>query len=293
MTINETLSDRLSRLAARRSSGELDDVLYAAGYFLAWQAALHGRRFASRKSKAAPRPDFEAWLAELDSGSGEALRAKFISWFEHYQFLGVIPAVPAAFLAWLRRVWPLRLMVRVPSPLEVLRMQAEGARPVTVLPEYPRACRPILGKANGFAFMVHDLEHGYKFFHDPELHAAQRRFFGLLLGAMEEGLFNPYRSDSVFAEQLDYLISDMNTHPVHGLRYLCAVLIECLLRRQNKDAKAALSAAGESELLSRLDSLGSFWEFPATASAALTRLATGGFGEADATVLAEAVSQSL
>jgi len=44
------------------------------------------------------------------------------------------------------------------------------------------------------------------------------------------GLFEPYRGDPVFAGQLDYLISDMNTHPVHGLRYLCAVLSKAVAR---------------------------------------------------------------
>jgi hypothetical protein len=286
------LSDRLGRLAARRERGDLDDALYAAGYFLVWQTALHGRRFASRKSKAARRPDFGAWLAELDAGSGDALGTRFIAWFGDYHFLAVIPAVPEALVAWLRKEWPLRLMLRVPSPLEVLRMQAAGLRPVTVLADYSRACRPILGKANGFAFMIHDLEHGYKFFHDPGLHAAQRRFFGLLLHAVEEGRFEPYRSDPVFAAQLDYLLSDMNTHPVHGLRYLSAVLIECLLRRENKGPKAALSTGGEAELAAWLDSLGSSWDLSHAARAALTRLSGKGLAEVDAALLAEAVARS-
>lgn len=292
MATEAALSRRLASLAARRAGGELDAAAYAAGYFLAWQTALHGSRFASRKAKADRRPDLDAWLSALDTSFGESLRATLLGWFERYHFVGVIPAVPAALLGWLRGSWSLRLLLRIPSPLEVLHLQAAGVRPVTVLAEYPRASRPVLGKANGFDFLVHDLEHAYKFFHDPELHVAQRRFFGLLRAAVERGLFTPYRSDPVFAGQLDYLISDMNTHPVHGLRYLCAVLIECLLRREGRGSTDALSAPAEAEMADLLRALGDLWRFPPTAGAALSRLRAGGFGKADAAILAEAVSRS-
>lgn len=280
---------RLSRLALRRQIGELDEALYAAAYFLTWQMALHGRRFASRKSKSESKPDPEAWSAMLDTRSGEPLRTILSHWFERHHFLGVIPNVPAAFLGWLKGLWSLQLSQRIPSPAEVLRMQAAGTRPVTVLADYSRAVRPVLGKADGFAFLIHDLEHAYKFFHDPELHAAQRRFFRLLLAAVEAGWFEAYRADPVFAGKFDYLISDMNTHPVHGLRYLSAVLVECLLRAEGKGPEEALSPQGEAEMSGLLGSLGRFWGFSAPAAERLLRL-PGEFGEADAEVLAEAVA---
>lgn len=283
------LAVRLPRLAARWRSGELNDVSYAAGYFLVWQIAVHGRRFASRNSRSAARPDAAGWLAELDESGGDALRASLIEWFERYHFLGIIGNVPAAFLGWLKQGWPLELSLRIPSPAEVLRLQAKGSRPVTVMADYPRALQPVLAKADGFAFLVHDLEHAYKFFHDPQLHAGQRHFFRRLLGAVETGRFEPYRVDPVFAGQFDYLISDMNTHPVHSCRYLIAVLIECRLRREGKEMREALSPEGEAELAGLIESLALDWEFPVSARAALLRLLRGGFGAADAEQIERAV----
>jgi hypothetical protein len=286
---DEILSIRLPRLAERRRGGALDDAAYAAAYFLVWQIAVHGRRFASRKFKSDARPDPAAWLSELDGSEGEALRASLVRWFERYHFLGVIPNVPAAFLGWLRGQWPLSLTARIPSPEEVLRMQVAGTRPVTVVADYPRALRPVLAKADGFAFLVHDLEHAYKFFHDPRLHRGQRTFFRLLLGTVEAGLFEPYRADPEFARQFDYLISDMNTHPVHSLRYLSAVLIECALRREGRGPKEMLSPRGEAEMAGLLRELGSRWGFPDAALAALLRLLDGGFGEADGAAIEQAL----
>lgn len=284
------LPNRLSVLAARHRGGDLDDATYAAAYFLAWQIALHGRRCASRQSKTDPRPDPDAWLAALDGADGAALAATLMRGCERYRFLGVIPNVPAALLAWLRGDWPLTLAGRIPSSEEVLAMQAAGTRPVTVVADYARARKPVLTKANGFAFLVHDLEHAWKFFHDPRSHRAQRRFFGLLRESVGRGVFEPYRADPLFAERFAYLMSDMNTHVVHSLRFLAAVLIECLLRREGKTPREALSPGAEAELVALLRGLGEGWGFPADAGMALTRLIASGFDADDAARLEQAIA---
>lgn len=289
MNLDSALSLRLPRLAARHRDGDLGDAAYAAAYFLAWQIARHGRRFASRLAKSDPRPDAGGWLDELDSLDGAALDARLIHWCGRYQFLGVIPNAPQALVGWLRDGWPLTLTLRIPTPEEVLRMQVAGSRPVTVVADWRRAQQPVLTKADGFHFLVHDLEHAHKFCHDARLHHGQRQFFRRLLGAVEAGLFEPYRADPVFAAQFDYLASDMNTHPVHSLRYFCAVLIECLLRREGRGMKEALPPHAEAEMADLLRELGRRWDFPDAANAGMLRLLRGGFGEADAVAIERAI----
>ncbi|MGZ8219176.1 hypothetical protein [Methylomagnum sp.] len=289
MNLDSALSLHLPRLAARHRDGDLADAAYVAAYFLTWQIARYGRRFASRLAKSDPRPDAEGWLAELESLRGAALEARLIHWCGRYQFLSVIPNAPQALVGWLRDGWPLLLTLRVPTPQEVLRMQVDGHRPVTVIADYQRAQRPVLTKTDGFHFLVHDLEHAHKFFHDPRLHHGQRQFFQRVLSAVEAGLFEPYRADPVFASQFDYLASDMNTHPVHSLRYFCAVLIECLLRREGRGMKEALPPHAEAEMAELLRELGRRWDFPEAANAALLRLLRGGFGEVDAVAIERAI----
>ena len=92
---------------------------------------------------------------------------------------------------------------------------------------------PVLTKPNAFAFMVHDLEHAWKFYHDPGMFRQQRELFRLLLTAEAEGRFDAYLVDPVFSTKFDYLISDMNTHPLHAAHFLRAILVEFHLRREN------------------------------------------------------------
>lgn len=256
---------RLPGVARRYRDGEIDGAVYASLYFIYGQTAAHGRRYASRRFKSDPRPDHETWLADLERMAGEELRARLLHYLERYHFLGVIPNVPAALGAWLRGEWPLLLCEYIPDAEDVLRLQVQGRRPVTVLSDYPRLLQPVLKKPNAWAFMIHDLEHAYKYFHDPLLHAGQRDFFTRLERALARGDFTLYRRDPVFAEKFVYLISDMNTHVMHGLQYLRAILIEYYLRAEDKPPRERLSAPASAAITDLLSSLGESAEFAAVA----------------------------
>lgn len=245
----------LPGLAVRWRAGEFDAAVFAAMYFLAWQIAIHGQQFASRKSKNEPRPDAAEWLAVLETAEGEARRARLLDWFGRYQFRGVIGNVPVALVQWLRGAWPLILREDVPSPLDILRWQARGARAVTVLTAWPRLRKPVLNKPDAFAFFLHDLEHAYKFFHSPALHAGQRVFFAGLEAAYDSGALAPYFDDAGFVTKFYYLMSDMNTHPEHSRQYLRAILVEFYLRRERKALTAPLTAAAERTIAELLRSV--------------------------------------
>lgn len=239
---------RMPALAQRWRSGVLDDACYASLYFLYGQIGLHGRRYASRRYRADPRPDAAAWLAQWDALAGDELRARLLHCLERFHFVGVIPNVPAALCAWLRGLWPLEIREQVPRAVDVLRLQARGRRLVTVIAAYPRLLQPVLNKPHAWAFMVHDLEHAYKFFYDEELCRSQQRFFKRIERALTAGRFERPLQDAVFADKFDYLISDMNTHGQHSRQYLRAILIEFLLRAEQKPLHAALSPASQAAL---------------------------------------------
>jgi hypothetical protein len=243
--VSQKLLCELPGLAIRRRAGEFDAAVFAALYFLHWQIASHGRQFASRKNKSDIRSDAKEWLAVMVESKGEGLREDLLGWLERYQFRGVIDNVPQALAQWLRGAWPLILCEDIPTPLEVLRMQARGCRAVTVLTEYPRLCQPVLNKPDAYVFFLHDLEHAYKFFHLPALRAGQCAFFAVLEKAFDRGVFAPYFGDAEFTGKFHYLMSDMNTHPEHSRQYLRAILVEFHLRREQKGRKQALSSAAE------------------------------------------------
>lgn len=234
---------------ARWQAGDITDAAYVGLYFLHWQSASHGKRFASRRLRFDSRPDPDAWFEETAALNTQDTQEYLLHYFKRYQFLGIINNVPLALAAWLEGEWPLTLCEHIPSPIEVLSMQVKGTRPVTVLSNWPRMLAPVLSKPNAFAFMVHDLEHAWKFFHDPEMHRQQREFFRLLQGSLEAGRFEAYLNDPVFLAKFDYLSSDMNTHIMHASQFLRAILVEYHLRQadlQNPDdlpypAKEAIS----------------------------------------------------
>jgi hypothetical protein len=240
--------ERIATLAQRWRHGEIDDACYAAQYFLHWQIAMHGQRFASRRYKHDPRPNHIAWMTGLEQATGNEARSILAHYFERYGFLGVIPNVCMALHAWLLDRWPLTLREYIPSPEELLRMQVRGTRAVTVLSQAPRLLQPVLNKPHAFAFMVHDLEHAYKFFHDPALHAAQMAFFSQVLRVIESGVLDKNMKDPIFVERFNYLISDMNTHAMHSLQFLRAILIECHLRAAGKQAGERLSSHAQIEV---------------------------------------------
>lgn len=243
--ISQDLLRRLPGLAQDWHAGEFDAAVFAAQYFLYWQMASHGAQFASRKNRNDPRPMAPEWLAMMETAKGESLRNHMLDWLEHYQFRGVISNVPAALVQWLRGAWSLILREDVPTPLEVLRMQARGRRAVTILTEYPRLCEPVLHKPDAFAFFVHDLGHAYKFFHSPALCAGQCGFFAALEDAYDRDVFASYLDNPEFVARFHYLMSDMNTHPEHGRQYLRAILVECHLRREQKAPSEPLSSMAE------------------------------------------------
>lgn len=272
----------IQNLSTQWKTGDLSYAVYATLYFLYWQIHLHGRRFASRKSKKDLKPNPEIWLNDMVRLTGDDLTRLLIDYVERFHFLGIIPNVSRSLLAWLRNEWSLTLTESIPSPLEVLEMQAMGTRPITLIAHYPRMLQPVLKKSNGFEFIVHDLEHAFKFFYDPVQHEAQRKFFSLMQKAWRQNLFISYRSDPIFSEQFDYVISDMNTHVIHSLRFLTSALIESLLRRERKLPHEMLSLETESELSQLMQSLSECWGFTGSTKKAMQNLMSGRFSEDDA-----------
>jgi len=249
-------ASRLPALGRRWRSGELDGAGLAARYFLYWQIAIHGREFASRRHRDDPRPDAAEWLAAIDRGDEGGDPADLAVRLERYQFRAVGNPVPGALAAWLRDRWPLEVREDVPAALEVLRMQAQGRRLVTIITDWPRASEPVLSRPDAFAFFLHDLEHAWKFCHSPELYAGQRDFFARLEEALDRGVFATCLDDAGFRDRFHYLASDMNTHPEHSRQYLRAILIEHYGRGEGCGKTGRLSDSAEEEIAGVLSAVG-------------------------------------
>lgn len=156
------------------------------------------------------------------------LRQKPLDLLKTYQLKGVGLASHSGLVGWLEDRYRLDLRTDIPSPMQMFEAQCHGRRFVTWLADPARQKTPIGRHAGALEFTLHDLEHAHKFFGDPILHAGQVRFFARLSSRLSD--LKDLGQDPLFRKDLDYLISDMNSHPVHMAKYLKAILLTVHIR---------------------------------------------------------------
>ncbi len=180
--------------------------------------------------------------------------------------------VHRAILSWSAGDYPLVRMGRVPSVEEVLAQQTRGQRCVTLMEGKGVFERLVLGERDPLGFAYHDLIHADHFFYDNEMMRGQIGFYRLVDRMLRERLLAPFEHHAEFAGRLDYLLADMNAHPVHlwkCLRAACAM---------------ADRTADESFFTSKLACA---WQLSAPVAEALATLNTPAFQDAQAVTLTE------
>lgn len=149
--------------------------------------------------------------------------------------------------AWSQQKYDLHLFSTMPTPLQMLTYQANGARVVTL--DLSAAVRGELvdGKRDAFEFLLHDLIHADLFFRDVNLHEQQKEFFGFLLLQIERFKLLEH-ADDLFLQDLHYLMSDMNSHRAHLQAHWEAILIQWQLRKEGKGRQEQLSLHGRTQV---------------------------------------------
>lgn len=125
---------------------------------------------------------------------------------------------------WLKRPLPLKVVQHVVTPYEMLKLQSEGCRIVTLPLDHKDLSQDVVPGKRAFEFVLHDLEHAERFFHNETNYYGQVGFYHHLQKSVENGFWQPYLENIDFQTAFFYLMSDMNTHCVHMLKYLRANL---------------------------------------------------------------------
>lgn len=115
----------------------------------------------------------------------------------------------------------------IPTPLQILEMQTRGQRCVTLLRTKKWFDYTFDHRRNLRDFVIHDLEHLWQMFENPNLTRAQIQFSQQLWQMNSQGSFDFLTKDPHFSKEFNYIISDMNTHPAHTY-----VTLKSLLTRQ-------------------------------------------------------------
>ncbi len=129
-----------------------------------------------------------------------------------------------------------KILDYIPTPAEVLEMQSQGLRCVSLLRDENWFNYSSDHKRNIRDFILHDLEHIWQMFETPSLTESQIEFSRRLLKLKRSGQFDFLIQDSTFGKEFNYIISDMNTHPAHTY-----VTLKSILLRQKSKSLAEIA----------------------------------------------------
>jgi len=161
----------------------------------------------------------------------------WVRFFAEERLRGIPTAVARALVAW-GDGFSVLLLKRVPSPFEVLELQAVGRRCVSLLSEdAPENAAP---HASALDFALHDLCHLDKFA-DPEHHLGQVGFFAGLHAASARREWSAFQAkfDSVFQRDVAHVAADMNGSAVFLFAALKMKLKMAVRRRCNAEWQRA------------------------------------------------------
>lgn len=197
--------------------------------------------------------------------------------------------------AWRSKRYALRLLTFVPSPEEVLLMQTQGQRCISMLIEPEQMQSFVEEGRDVLGFIIHDLIHADHFFSDAEKARAQIQFCQKLVMVLDlPEIKKMLQLDSVFKSEFHYLMSDMNSVPLHLLKTLKAILLGYFKRTCGLAMADSLSLEEESKFHRLFELVLGPWDFSQIALDSARRLNTKHYnGREDSELLHQALTQTL
>ncbi len=147
------------------------------------------------------------------------------------------------------RHYPLIITEKIPTPHELLQIQIAGKRIISINENFSTWPNALYSGRDFLGFVLHDLIHADHFFYKPEHRDGQLGFFRFIENILSDQSLNALLQSETFKIGFEYIISDMNSHPVHLFQTLKTLLFTTIkndtLSQQcwkNWAAKSSLSA---------------------------------------------------
>lgn len=201
-----------------------------------WLGASKAKNYVPAGRRPGVLDELKGWDLPLDGKTSTRLQgfSDLREVLRQFSLKGVRQDSQLGLLGFVDQTFALDLRFDIPTPKEMLDHQCEGRRFVTLLTS-PEDQERQIGRFQGaYEFVMHDLEHANKFFGDPVSHRGQVRFFNNLRVLLPH--LEPWMKDPLFCKDMDYLKSDMNSHPVHLFKYLKAIVLTSSLRLGEESA---------------------------------------------------------
>lgn len=120
--------------------------------------------------------------------------------------------------------YPLVITADEPTPFELFKIQIGGQRVITFNENYEQWPSKLYGQRDPLSFILHDLIHADHFLKDEKLHQSQIGFYKLMDKVKTDSELEKLFLNEKFKLGFEYIISDMNAHPVHLFQTLRALL---------------------------------------------------------------------
>lgn len=120
--------------------------------------------------------------------------------------------------------YPLIITEKNPAPYELLQIQISGQRVISLNEDCESWLVNNYSGRDFLGFIMHDLIHADHFFRDPKHRDGQLGFFKFIQNILTDENLNQLLFRESFKNGFDYIISDMNSHPVHLIQTLHALL---------------------------------------------------------------------
>lgn len=274
--------------------GELDDTEMAAIYILIFSFFRRPKDFLggshnlpvegfcdTRKSITANEVVriFRATLPEHLKAAKSLSRLEsskpFVEYFCSMSWRSIPLSAANSLFAWRAGRYPLKMLTNVPSPEEVLIMQTQGQRCISMLIESDEIRTFVDEGRDVLGFIIHDLIHADHFFADAEKAKAQIRFCQKLKDILHmPEIQTMLKNDAVFKKEFHYLMSDMNSVPLHLLKTLKAVLLGFFKRQSGIAMTESLTLSDEARFHILYEKVLDSWDLSEPALAAARRLNT-------------------
>lgn len=240
----------LQSLQNAHRSGQLTDAEFTAYFVLL---------FATRRAYGATWRDnrrcakLVAMLSWIDNETTPAIDM-LPAFLSNLQLPGMPGMIFSVLGDWLRGEINLRLVDYPTTAADMLAAQAQGSRFITADLDAALRGETVEDKRDAFEFALHDLGHAWAFYKSDYDPAGQVAFFQLLQDDLPT-LTPLATADEKFAADLEYCMSDMNSHPEHLRQYLRGVIIEAYYRKRKAGNEEEYSEVALAGLLLSLNSL--------------------------------------
>lgn len=120
--------------------------------------------------------------------------------------------------------YPLFVTESVPTPQELLQIQISGRRIVSINEDFESWPTTLYSDRDFLGFILHDLIHADHFFLAPLHRDGQLGFYIYIQNFLQDETLQLLLESSAFRSGFEYIISDMNSHPVHLFQTLHSLL---------------------------------------------------------------------